>query len=187
MENMQIGYMRATGAGMTVKAQKAALSSIGLDVTDKYGPVYLDDRNQAIASLEAGDVLAIASASCLGHPESDVLAALEAVGRRGAVVLDVETGETVKWHPDAQAPLAFAVRAGSTSRKAIAAKARAARAATGNYGQKPFEWDRKTTDQLKSMLKSGELTRQGIADELGVSRATLQRKLREMTSNKGAD
>ena len=61
------------------------------------------------------------------------------------VVLDVETGETVKWHPDAHRPFTFAVRAGSTSRKAIAANARAA---TGNYGQKPFEWDRKTTDHF---------------------------------------
>jgi len=78
------------------------------------------------------------------------------------------------------------MRAGSYSRKAIAAKARAARAATGNYGQKRFDWDRMATDQLKGMLKSGELTRQGMAEELGVSRATLQRKLREMTSNKGA-
>jgi DNA-binding transcriptional regulator LsrR (DeoR family) len=41
--------------------------------------------------------------------------------------------------------------------------------------------------KLKEMDRVGDLTRQEMADQLGISRATLQRKLAELKSKKGAD
>ncbi len=180
------GFIRTMGAGISLAKQKAALSSAGLDVADEFGPVYVDDREAAIGSLMEGDVLAVATAACLGHPEHDILAALAEVGKRRATVLDLETGEEVAIHPDAEKAMKFAIRGGTSTRHAVAAKARKARAASGNLGGKqPVDWDRKKLDQIEEMLADG-ITRQAMADKLGISRATLQRKLREMASKKGA-
>lgn len=176
------------GAGLSVKDQRAALSAAGLDVTDEYGPVYLDDRDAAIASLMKDDELVVASASCLGHPEHDILFALAAIGERGATVLDLEAETTIPWNPDTQAAVDFAIRGGTATRNAVAAKARRARAESGNLGGlPPVQWDRKKLSALKQMDQVGELTRQQMADKLGVSRATLQRKLAELNSKKGPE
>lgn len=180
------GFMRTMGAGTSLAKQKVALASAGLDVADEFGSVYVDDREAAISSLMEGDVLAVTTAACLGHPEHDILAALAEVGKRGATVLDLETNEEVAIHPDAERAMAFAIRGGTSTRHAVAAKARKARAASGNLGGKqPVRWDRKKLNQVEEMLANG-MPRQEMADKLGISRATLQRKLREMTSRKGA-
>lgn len=167
-------------AGPSIERQKAAMLSVGLNPDDALGQVYLDDRNAAIASLAPGDELVVASAECLGHPESDVLEALADIGARSAAVFDVEAAQRVEWHPSAQMALLFAVRAGSEARKAIAARARRSRVASGNLGGVPaIEWDREAIGKLRAMFEAGE-ARQRMADALGVSRATVQRKLREL-------
>lgn len=177
---MRKGFIRTMKAGMSIKDQKTAMRTAGLDPDDPNGPVFQDERDEAIASLEQGDELAVASAECLGHPESDVLVALAAIGARGGAVLNLSTSERIVWHPDAQAALEFATRAGSEARKAIAAKARRARAESGSMGGLPaIEWDQAKLDKLKAMFSAGD-GRQAMADALGVSRATIQRKLREL-------
>lgn len=102
---------------------------------DPYGPVYIDERDAAIASLAPGDVLVIAEPSCLGTTASDVLETLSQIGARSARVLDLSNDTMVGWHPDAQAPLDFAVEAGHASRVAQARKMRKARAAWNKKGQ----------------------------------------------------
>lgn len=174
------GFIRTMGAGLSVKDQRAALSAAGLDVESEYGPVYLDDRDAAIASLMEGDQLLVASAACLGHPEHDILAALSAIGALGATVMDLETQTTIPWSPDAQAAVDFSIRGGTATRNAVAAKARRARASSGNLGGIPaVEWDKDKLKKLRDMFDQNT-PRQKMADLLGVSRPTLQRKLREL-------
>lgn len=172
--------MRTMVAGMSIRKQKGDLSAAGFDFDDEYVPVHLDDRDAAIASMAPGDVLVVASASCLGYPEHDILSALAEIGRRGASVLDLETGEEIQWHPEMQKVADFAERGGSATRKAIAAKARKARVESGNLGGVPAA-DRgpQQTKRLKAMLAEGKLSRKEMAQELGMSRATLQRWLRD--------
>ncbi|MEO1564175.1 MAG: hypothetical protein AAFR98_12125 [Pseudomonadota bacterium] len=183
---MKRGYIRTVPGGISVKAQKAALSTAGLDVDDPYGPVYIDDRDAAIASLEAGDELVIAEPACLGTTGPDALEAIAEIGRRSATVLDLSSGTTVAWHPDAQAPLDFANAVGRASRIAQAKKMRKARAASGNFGQAPFEWTAQKLKKLRQLENEGA-SREAQAKALGCSRATLQRKIRNMTSMKGAE
>ena len=172
--------------GISIKAQKASLASAGLDVDDPNGPVYIDDRDAAIASLEAGDELVIAEPACLGTTGPDALEAIAEIGRRAATVLDLASGTTVAWHPDAQAPLDFANAVGRASRMAQAKKMRKARAASGNFGQSPFEWTAQKIKRLRQLESEGA-SREAQAKALGCSRATLQRKVREMASKKGAE
>ena len=176
------GFIRNMGAGMDLAKQRAALAAAGLDVHDEFAPVYLDDRDAAISSLLSGDVLAVATASCLGHPEHDILDALSEIGKRGASVLDLETGDEVKIHPSATMAMEFAIRGGTETRQAVAAKARKARSATGNFGGKQaVDWNGTKLKRLRDMLSEG-MAREAMAKEFGISRATLQRKIRELAS-----
>lgn len=175
--------MRTMATGISVRKQRADLSAAGFDFADEYVPVYLDDRDAAISSLAPGDLLVVSSASCLGYPEHDILSAFAEIGRRGASVLDLETGEEIQWHPEMQKVADFAERGGSATRKAIAAKARKARVESGNLGGLPVA-DRgpKQVKLLKAMLAEGKLSREEMAQKLGMSRATLQRWLRDDSS-----
>lgn len=184
------GFIRTMRVGLSVKDQRSALSAAGLDSADECSPVYLDDRDAAIASLKEGDQLVVASAACLGHPEHDILAALSAIGERGATVMDLETQTTIPWSADVQAAVDFSIRGGTATRNAVAAKARRARAASGNLGGIPaVEWDQTKLTKLREMFDNNT-PRQKMADILGVSRPTLQRKLRDLGlvgSKKGSD
>lgn len=183
---MKRGYIRAVAGGITIQQQKAALAAAGLDIEGPHGPVYVDDRDAAIASLQPGDQLVIAEPACLAATAADALEALAEIGKRSATLYDLASGSVVEWHPSAQAPLDFAVRAGRTSRAAQAKKMRRARAASGNLGQAPFAWTKAKLAELRRLERRGA-TREEQAKALGCSRATLQRKIREMTSSKGAD
>jgi len=181
------GFIRTAKTGQTKEQQQDALRSAGITDFDDLGPVYVDDREAAISSLTDGDVLVVSEPSRLGVSAVDVLSALEMIGARGGSVMRADTGETLDWTPKALEVIAFAVEAESVNRSQIAANARKARAASGNLGGLPaVEWTIKKMNELNAMLESGELTRQQMAERLGVSRATLQRKLAEMRSEKGS-
>lgn len=178
---MQFGFMRSSPAGPTIKAQQAALAAIGLDDFSEAGPVFVDDRKAALTILAPGDVLVVASAACLGTTSSDVLTVLAEVSRRRASVLDAATGIIVSCPPAVLPALDFANRADSENKRAIAAKARRERAASGRVNQWPG-WDAKRIKRLMDMEAEGTLSRDEMAAELGTSRATVQRKLRELNS-----
>jgi DNA invertase Pin-like site-specific DNA recombinase len=181
-------YIRTSKTGQTQRQQQAALVKVGITEFGDFDPVYVNDRDTAIASLHEGDVLVVSEPSRLGVSAVDVMGALQAIGERGATVMRADTGKTLEWSPDAQKVIAFAVEAESTNRKEIAARARKVRAEKGITGGIPsVEWTPAKVSKLKAMDKAGELTRQQMADELGISRATLQRKLAELNSNKGAE
>lgn len=182
------GFIRTSKTGQTRKQQEAALSKVGITEFGEVDPVYVDDRDAAIASLHENDVLVVSEPSRLGVSAADVMAALQAVGARGATVMRADTCETLSWSPDAQKVISFAVEAESKNRKEIAAHARKIRAEKGITGGIPtVDWNAAKVANLKAMDKAGDLTRQQMADQLGISRATLQRKLAELNSNKGGD
>lgn len=182
------GFIRTSKTGQSQKQQQAALEKVGITEFGDFDPVYFNDRAAAIASLHSGDVLVVSEPSRLGVSAVDVMRALEAIGARGATVMRADTGKTLEWSPDAQKVIVFAVEAESQNRKDIAARARKVRAEKGITGGVPsVDWTDKKISTLKAMEKAGDLTRQQMADELGISRATLQRKLAELNFKKGAN
>ncbi|WP_299551589.1 hypothetical protein [uncultured Tateyamaria sp.] len=178
---MKIGYIRTVAGGLTIEQQKGALASAGLDVSDLSRSVFIGDRAAAISSLNARDELVIAEPACLATNAADALQALAEIGSRSASVIDLSSGTAIAWHPDAQAVLDFAVAADRAARSAKAAQMRKGRLASGNLGQAPFDWTPERLAKLRQLEKEGE-TRKAQAEALGCSRATLQRKLREMVS-----
>lgn len=176
------GYIRTSKTGQSVDEQKVALTKAGITDFSDLGPVYLDDREGAIRSLIEGDTLVVSEPSRLGISGADVLLALEAIGLKGCSVMRADTLECIKWAPDTQRVISFANEADSTNKKLIAANARKARAATGNYGGKQeFDWTPAILRKLKKLIADGK-TREEQAAALGCSRSTLQRKLSQMNS-----
>lgn len=182
---MKIGLIRLSPAGPGEKTQRAALKGAGITDFRKVGPGAEDARDVAIEALGRGDVLVVASPGCLGTTASDVLAVLAQITRREASVMDASTGEMVVCPSEALPALDFANRADSENRRAIAAKARRARAETGRMNQWPG-WTEDRVKRLKSMAADGRMTRDEMADDLGVSRSTVQRKLREIGADPSA-
>lgn len=187
MKNMLRGFIRTAETGPNRKSQERALNEVGITDFSEYGPVYVDDRNAAIQSLAEGDILVVSEPSRLGVSMPDIVGALKSIGEHGASVMRADTKETVSWSPDTQKVIEFAVEADSTNRKIIAANARRALDKSGKpRGLPAVQWDTKKLAMLKQMDESGGFTRQQIADKLKVSRATLQRKLAELNTKKGA-
>lgn len=188
---MRRGYIRLSRAGPTLEDQQRALQSAGIVDFTEYGPVYVDgisagrragelpERMSALRSLEAGDELVVASAARLGTTLADVVAVLQEVGKREACVFDVETGQTIRWHPDATAVVAFAQRADSENRREITAKMRKERVASGRLGSRPVkEW--KMSEKAARLLWK-DLTKSAaeVAEQVGASIPTLYRRLGE--------
>lgn len=188
---MRRGYIRLSKAGPTLEEQQKALKSAGVVDFSEYGPVYVDviaggrragelpERTSALRSLEAGDELVVASAARLGTTLADVVAVLQEVGKREACVFDVETGQTIRWHPDATAVVAFAQRADSENRREITAKMRKERVASGRLGSRPVkEW--KMSEKAARLLWK-DLTKSAaeVAEQVGASIPTLYRRLGE--------
>jgi DNA invertase Pin-like site-specific DNA recombinase len=169
--------------GQTKSQQQAALRKSGITQAEH---IHVDDRDAAIASLHRGDVLVVSEPSRLGVSAVDVMSALQAIGERGGSVMRADTGQALEWSADAQKVISFAVEADSKNRKEIAAYARKVRAEKGITGGIPsVEWTPAKLSKLKAMDEAGDLTRQQMADKLGISRATLQRKLAELKADKG--
>ncbi|GGB09165.1 hypothetical protein GCM10011491_41410 [Brucella endophytica] len=176
-------------AGPSIDEQKQALKSAGIEDFSEYGPVYVDEiprgrnepalpqRDNAIRSLEAGDVLVIASAARLGSSEGDVLQAMKAIGERSAVIYDVKTGETIVCHPDAIKVLEYAQKAESENRKEIAQKMRRAREASGRVGGPPEKLGGDRLREAKRLWEESSLSKGEIAKKFGVTVRTLYRRL----------
>jgi hypothetical protein len=56
-------------------------------------------------------VVVVSSLDRLGLTTADILGAVDAISRKGGAILDVSTGETYRWHPDATSLVAAAARA----------------------------------------------------------------------------
>lgn len=191
---MRIGYIRLSKAGPSLEDQQASLAKAG-DLASIYVDEVIDgrlasdlpERANAIRSLEPDDELIVSSSSRLGTSVRDVLSALQDVALKRATVYEVETGETVGWHPDAMKVIAYAQRVEIANRKEIADKMRLRREETGQLGGSPRKpW--KVTEQLARELWN-DLTRtaQSIAADVGTSVPTLYRRFGERGTPRGGD
>lgn len=178
----KLGFVREATTGPSVAEQTAALLAFGIAEEN----IFLD-REALVDRLQVGLEVVVSDPSRAGTSGVDVLKFLELLGSNGASLVRADTGATLAWSPDAQRLLAFAIEAESTNRRDIAANARDRKKAEGlpPGGKEPVEWTEAKLALLKEMDVAGDLTRDEMAKRLGVSRSTLQRKLREMTFNKG--
>lgn len=186
---MRRGYIRLSKAGPSLQEQKAALEAAGINDFSEYGPVYVDEipkgrnapplpqRYEAIRSLEAGDELVVSNASRLGISTGDVLDAMKAIADRKAALHDVETGETVAWHPDATKVIEFARRAEGENRKEIAAKMRQSREASGKVGGAPEKLSGTALKEAQRLWADTTLSSAQVAEKIGVNVRTLYRRL----------
>lgn len=186
---MRRGYIRLSKAGPSFEDQQKALANAGIDDFSEYGPVYVDEiskrrnplilpaRFEAIRSLEAGDELVVASASRLGTSTGDVLDAMKAIADRKAALYDVETGETVIWHPDATKVIDYARRAEGENRKEIGAKMRQSREASGRIGGAPEKLSGAALKEAKRLWADTTLSSSQVAEKIGVNVRTLYRRL----------
>ena len=175
--------MSSRSAATSIKDQKDALRSAGFDLDDPHDRVFVDNREYAIAALDSGDELVVATAACLGTVASDALGVIRDVAARGASVRVLDGETLLSFGPDAQAALDVAMSADHDNRKArIAAMRKAGRAQGKTGGKAPVEWGEKQIKEVERLESQGK-TRNEIAKALNISRATLMRRLRETNSN----
>jgi DNA invertase Pin-like site-specific DNA recombinase len=177
---LKIGFIRTSTTGPSAECQRTALLRNG--VTEEH--IVVDDRKAAVSKLSDGDLLVVMAPECFGYPEHDILAGLADVGRRGAVLYDLQSNKRIEWSPAVDPIYAYALQGGSQGRKNIMEHARTERTKTGSFGGiPPISWTDKMIADLRRMADA-KVPRQEIADHLGVSRATVQRKLREIRDKK---
>lgn len=182
----RFGFISSKASATTVKEQKAAMRAAGFDIDDPHERVFFDDRDTAIVALEAGDELAVATAACLGTVASDVLGVIRDVSAREASIRVLDDNTLLTFGAEAQAALDVAMKADNANRKARLAVMRKAGREQGKTGGKaPVPWGKKQIETVKVLESQGK-TRDEIAKALGMGRATLMRRLRELNSNKGA-
>lgn len=144
---MARGYIRVSKAGPSRAEQAAALAR---HVEDMKHGCYVDaekgarpaemplvQRDIAVKGLRAGDVLAVACADRLGRGRGDLQAVLVEITRRGAAVLDCETGTLIRGVEGLADAVAFIERAEDQARRRRGQKMAATRKAMGISGGRP--------------------------------------------------
>jgi len=180
---MRVGYIRIDKAGPSEADQAAALALAGVEEGFTYvdrpgkrrakpGEDVTPQRAEAIRALRDGDELAIHSAARLGTTRGDVLRALGAVGRAGAVVHDCHAGEVITPHPAALCAIAFAERAESQGQQERAARAR--RGITKRTGPAKALNSRQQKD-AKALWQNPEMSARQVAEAAKCSVRTLYR------------
>lgn len=139
--------MRIGKTGPSRAEQAAALVGVGVDLktacyadTEKGArpaEMPLQQRGLAVKGLRPGDVLAVACADRLGRGRGDLQAVLVEIVRRGAAVLDCETGETIRSVEGLAEAVAFIERAEDQARRRTGQKMAATRKARGIVGGRP--------------------------------------------------
>ncbi len=129
----------------------------------------------AIAALQLGDELVIASAAVLGSTRNAVLRAIEAIGKRGATLYDASATQSVTWHPDALTVIAFAERAESETRRRVTAKARERKVELGVTGGAPTRLQGQRLEQARERWADLSTSARQVAEEFEVGVRTLYR------------
>jgi DNA invertase Pin-like site-specific DNA recombinase len=143
-------------------------------------PEHLEMRREMIRAVRRGadDVVIVSSLDRLGLTTADILGVIDAISRKGGAILDVSTGETYRWHPDATGIVAAAARAERALMLERTAKARAAGKEMGFKGGRPKGLDdKKKLAEAKRLWPDPELSAKAVAKLVGVSNRTLYRKL----------
>lgn len=143
-------------------------------------PEHLSVRSEVIRAVGKGadNVVVVASLDRLGLTTADILGAIDAICRKGGAVLDVSTGETHRWHPNATSLVAAAARAERALMLERTAKARAAGKEIGFEGGRPKSIaSKEKLAEAKRLWRNPELSAGAAAKLVGVSVRTLYREL----------
>lgn len=198
---MRRGYIRVRQGGPPKHEQMASMLKSGIDMEDPHVPIYVDDlpvrrrqrsdtpnplpmRSTAISTLREGDELVVYDAATLGLSESDILAAMGAVGRRGATLWIVTLDQTFTWHPDAAEMSTLASDAGDRIKLEKTVLARRKAVAMGLKGGRPELLTGRALEIAQSEWGNRQITAQQIADKIlaetkvKVSIRTLHSKLK---------
>lgn len=181
---MKYGYICISKVGPSKAQQQSALTEAGADkfIVDDIQEVKgskrlaLAERTKLLDLLDKGDQVLVSSAARVGTSPGDILEFMQEVHARGAVILDLETGETITWHPDAAPAIEFVKRAELGQRSEIARKMNRRRAETGNMGA-PRKLTDEGLEEARELWKDPSLTVAEIAKRVGVVPRTLYRRL----------
>ncbi len=177
---MRIGYLRGDGGEDEILKAVASLESAGcarvtIDSRSRRQPGVNPAFSALVARLQPEDTLVVPGLDHLAHTLGQLLERLDAVLARG-IALETLSGELDAGHPG----LGRTVRALQT----FAIRNRALHAAPGEHGLRPHPGRprRLPADEVawaRQQLAGGQRSVSEIAHELGVSRATLYRSLRQ--------
>jgi DNA invertase Pin-like site-specific DNA recombinase len=182
---MRYGYIRVSGAGPSEKQQQSTLAGAAVaefvvdDVREakRSKRLALVERTRLLAKLAKGDQVVVTSAARIGTSPGDILEFMQQIHARGATICDLETGETITWHPDAAVAIDFVRRAELGQRNEIARKMNRRRAERGNEEGPPPKLTVKGLEKARELWADPELTVAEIAKRVGVVSRTLYRRL----------
>jgi DNA invertase Pin-like site-specific DNA recombinase len=179
-----IGYVRISTKDQNTDLQDDAMKAAGITkvYTDRGVSGSLASRpefDKAIDRLEAGDVLVVWKLDRLGRNTKNVLEVIETITAKGAGFKSLTEGLDTTG-PMGKAMLTIMAAFAELERSTMLERTRAgldAAKAKGRVGGRPSKIDDKKLAKIKSLLASGDHTREEIADMVKISPATLYRVL----------
>jgi DNA invertase Pin-like site-specific DNA recombinase len=179
-----IGYVRISTRDQNTDLQDAAMSAAGITkiYTDRGVSGSLASRpefDKAIDRLEAGDTLVVWKLDRLGRNTKNVLEVIETIAAKGAGFRSLTEGLDTTG-PMGKAMLTIMAAFAELERSTMLERTRAgldAAKAKGRVGGRPPKVDDKKLAKIKSLVASGDHTREEIADMVKISPATLYRVL----------
>jgi len=182
---MLIGYARVSTSDQNLDLQLDALKKAGCDkIHEDYASGAKTDRNgleAAIDSLRKGDTLVVWKLDRLGRSLRHLIEVINQINDQGcyfrSLQENIDTGNS-------GGKLIFHVfgALAEFERDIIRERTKAGMAAAktrGRVGGRPRKMNQKKINYARALLESEENTVDDICEELGVSRATLYRYLKE--------
>ena len=182
---MLIGYARVSTTDQNLDLQKDALNTAGCNkIHEDYASGAKTDRGgleDAIDSLRKGDTLVVWKLDRLGRSLRHLIEVINLLNDRDcffrSLQENIDTGSSggkLIFHVfGALAEFERDIIRDRTNAGLSAARSR------GRVGGRPRKMDKKKITYARALLKSEESTVDEICEELGVSRATLYRNIKE--------
>lgn len=184
-------YILVTKLGLTENEQRALIrKAVKLtsrdeeyidDLTEPYRrkDKPLEQRAVAIGHMRSGDLLVIASPGMLGIGRDDVRSVLVQLARSGNGIIDVSTGKTVRWTPEAADAVEFLDRATLERKRGAADNARQAKMALNRTHIRDKKKLLVTEAQARQMwYDPGRYSAQEVAETCGVTSRTLYERFK---------
>jgi len=194
------GYTVETKAGRPIAEQDAALRAGGVtDFRPLDGEVYRDGpakKNKPLSrdaladmimALRPGAAVVVAGLDVLASTREGLREALTDIGKAGAVVKDMEAGETLDCRPEALAVAAAIDRAVDRLHAQRAAAAREAKGGRpGSKGGRRVRWLPADYDRAEPFYRDPALTNPEVAAKARIPYRTLHREMARRQVARGA-
>lgn len=180
---MRLGYIRVSKASATEQEQRVALRKGDVDENRIYADLAMrrkqkpgDDqtpeRTKLLRATRPGDVVVVSSAARLALSLPDGLDVLTALGKRGATLHIVSTGQTHEWTERDAANLELVRAMVTENRQEITAKARA-EADRRRVGPK---LEGKLLEKARAAWFDPKLTEIQVVEKIGIPGRTMRNK-----------